>query len=501
MLPLLLACVDPTDSAEGGSASDSGDVVSTLPTEVPLAEVDVLVIGAGAGGLASAWAARDAGASVIIVEREVVAGGATPNAGNYWAAGTSWQADGGVEDSAALALSEWSSFTGGDGDSPVVQAFVEGSAGVLDWLVSLGAGFDLSIAIAADTGSKPRFHQLSHTSARPPVNAVAETLVAESWFQTTATELVLDGDDVAGVWVTDAAGARGWIHAAAVVVATGGFTRNDAIVFEALPALEAQDTWIESFPGMDGNGLAMAGAAGAAEQNMDHLGIYAHGVADAKIGQPEVMVIAGLDSALVVDAAGVRVTDERQFGSVSMGTRYLTEGPFYAIADDVLWTRLSLQGRGFNYLEDPEGIMLTAAAYEALVPVAQGEDAEALGSALGIDGAGLAASLDRYNTDAATGTDTEFGKPSYVFTPLGKAPFRGLPIVLGRAKSFGGLATNIDGAVLRADGSVIVGLYAAGEACGFLGDPAIGSGLNGSVTSAWWSGLRSGAAAAGAAGG
>lgn len=496
MLPLLLACVDPTDSAEGDSALDSDDVASTLPTEDPLADVDVVVIGSGAGGLASAWAAREAGASVLIVERADAAGGATVNAGNYWAAGSTWQAAAGVEDSAALAISEWSSFTGGDGDSPVVQAFVQASAGVLDWLAGLGAGFGLSQSVAADTGSKPRFHQLSPDAGRPPVNVVADTLVAESWFQTTATELVLDGDAVRGVWVTDTAGAPGWIHAGAVVVATGGFTRNDALVYEAVPALAAQETWIEAFPGMDGNGLALATAVGAAEQNMDHLGLYAHGVADARLGQPEVMVIVGLDSALVVDAGGRRVNDERQFGSVAMGTRYLAEGPYYAIVDDVLWTRVSLQGRGFNYLADPEPMTLTGAEYESVRTVAQGDDALALGDALGIDGAGLAASLERYNIDAATGIDTEFGKPAPAFTPLGKAPLRGLPIVLGRAKSFGGLATNSDGAVLGADGSVIVGLYAAGEACGFLGDPAIGSGLNGSVTSAWWSGLRSGSAAA-----
>ncbi len=496
MLPLLFACVDPTDSAEGDTAVDSDDVASTLPTEAPLAEVDVVVIGSGAGGLASAWAAREAGASVLIVERADTAGGATVNAGNYWAAGTTWQSAAGIEDSAALAISEWSGFTGGDGDSPVVKAFVEGSAGVLDWLAGLGAGFGISSSVAADTGSKPRFHQLSSEAGRPPVNVVAETLVGESWFLTTATELVLDGEAVAGVWVTDAAGAPGWIHAGAVVVATGGFTRNDAIVHAALPALQDQSTWIEAFPGMDGNGLALAAAAGATEQNMDHLGLYAHGVADARHGQPEVMVIVGLDSSMVVDATGARVTDERQFGSVAMGTRYLTEGPYYAIVDDVLWARINLQGRGFNYLGDPEAMTLTGAEYEALHPVLLGEDAETLGTALGIDGAGLAASLQRYNSDAAAGTDTEYAKPSSSFTPLGKAPLRGLPIVLGRSKSFGGLATDLDGAVIRADGSVIVGLYAAGEACGFLGDPAIGSGLNGSVTSAWWSGLLSGTSAA-----
>jgi hypothetical protein len=55
---------------------------------------------------------------------------------------------------------------------------------------------------------------------------------------------------------------------------------------------------------------------------------------------------------------------------------------------------------------------------------------------------------------------------------------------------------DVTGAVLDPRGAPIPGLYAAGEASGFLGTEAVGRGFNGSITAAWWSGLRAGAAAA-----
>lgn len=492
-LLVLVGCLAPVETGDTG---EGGGMAPGLPSVEPIAVVDVLVIGSGAGGMAAAWAAREAGASVLLVERSSTPGGASINASNYWAAGTRWQTNAGVSDSAALAIAEWESFTGGDAGATAVQEFVEGSAGVLDWLESLGSAFNLVSAVGADTGSARRTHALATNGAPSPMKVLGDSLAAELRLDTTVTELVLNGADVAGAWITPTEGEAGWVQAGTVVVATGGFTRNDALVFEAVPELASHATWVEAFPGMDGNGLEFTWAAGAASQNLERLGLYAHGVEDAKLGQPEVMVVVGLDSALVVDAAGNRVTDERSFGSVAMGTRYLTEGPFYAIADDVLWSVLQVQGRGFNYIGDPDGILLTAAEYESSHGVALGEDAEALGRALGIDPAGLAASLAAYNADAELGLDSQFGKPAPEFGPLTEGPWRGLPLVLGRSKSFGGLATNDVGAVLTQDGRSIRGLYAAGEVCGFLGDPGVGSGINGSITMAFWSGLRAGEAAA-----
>jgi fumarate reductase flavoprotein subunit len=65
--------------------------------------VPVFVIGAGACGLVAALAARDAGAEVLVLERDASPSGSTAlSSGFVPAAGTRFQRDAGVADSAAL---------------------------------------------------------------------------------------------------------------------------------------------------------------------------------------------------------------------------------------------------------------------------------------------------------------------------------------------------------------------------------------------------------------
>lgn len=460
--------------------------------DAPLAEVDVLVIGAGAGGLGAAAAAREAGATVALVERSSVVGGAARFATNHWAAGTAQQAAEGVDDSPDLALAEWAELTGGEPDDASVRAFVEGAAGTLAWLEGLGVGFTLAPTLSADTGSVRRLHT---PDALHPVDAVGPGLAEHTRLDTTATGLVLDGPRVAGAEV-DGPDGPGWIAAGAVVVATGGFTRNDALVAGYAPELAEAAPWYESHPGMDGNGLGLAQAAGATLAHMDEVGAYAHGVADANLGAPEVMILAAVQETLVVDALGRRVADERLFDSAAMGARYLDEGPFWAVYDDARWPLQRFEGRAYNYAADPAAAAVDGPGYEARVAVPRGDDLDALAGAAGLDADGLAATVAAYNLAAETGEDATFGKPAEYLHPVATPPFRAVPIVLARAKSWGGIATDARGAALDDAGTPIPGLFAAGEACGFLGTPAVGTGFNGSITAAWWSGRRAGAAAA-----
>ena len=88
-------------------------------------------------------------------------------------------------------------------------------------------------------------------------------------------------------------------------------------------------------------------------------------------------------------------------------------------------------------------------------------------AALGIPAGNLAATLDRYNENAADGHDPDFHKqPDYV-AAQDKGPWAAFDLSLGRAMysgfTMGGLTVSIDGEVLRDDGSPVAGLYAAGR--------------------------------------
>ena len=89
-----------------------------------------------------------------------------------------------------------------------------------------------------------------------------------------------------------------------------------------------------------------------------------------------------------------------------------------------------------------------------------------LEAALGIPAGNLAATLDRYNADAIRGEDPDFHKQSDYVAAQDNGPWAAFDLSLGRAMysgfTMGGLSVSLDGEVLREDGSVVPGLYAAG---------------------------------------
>src|ERR1700728_2534616 len=146
-------------------------------------EADVVVIGSGATGLPAAIVAREAGASVIVVEAENHVGGhAITSGGNLpLGGGTSYQKKYGVEDSADLFfqdLTDWSVVeTNGFppyryNDREIIRAFADNSVRASEWLLAHGVkvidgppnkvGQEIGIAalrtMQIDVATGPRVH-------------------------------------------------------------------------------------------------------------------------------------------------------------------------------------------------------------------------------------------------------------------------------------------------------------------------------------------------------
>jgi 3-oxosteroid 1-dehydrogenase len=103
---------------------------------------------------------------------------------------------------------------------------------------------------------------------------------------------------------------------------------------------------------------------------------------------------------------------------------------------------------------------------------------EALAAEIDVPAAALRATLDRFNGFATHGVDEDFHRgesaydkyysdptvrPNPSLHVIDKAPFYAVKIVPGDLGTKGGLVTDERARVLRADGSVIPGLYAAGN--------------------------------------
>ena len=90
-----------------------------------------------------------------------------------------------------------------------------------------------------------------------------------------------------------------------------------------------------------------------------------------------------------------------------------------------------------------------------------GADAAELAANMGVDAENLAATIDACNAAVGAGFDAEFERiPTVKLEP----PFVALPVVPCEIITYGGVARNENGEVIRADGTLIPGLYVGGEA-------------------------------------
>jgi len=124
---------------------------------------------------------------------------------------------------------------------------------------------------------------------------------------------------------------------------------------------------------------------------------------------------------------------------------------------------------------------------------------------LGIPQGNLVATLDRYNTYAARGEDPDFHKQPEFLAPQDKGPWGAFDMSLGKAMyagfTVGGLATSVDGQVLREDGSVVPGLYAVGACASNIAQDGKGYASGTQLGEGSFFGRRAGAHAARRAGG
>ena len=136
---ILNAAADALTQAGGDAEALKAKEVPAEATQDETLEADVVVLGAGAAGLAAGIEAANAGADVIILEKQGVTGGATARSGGkLLAAGTTWQEKQNIEDDPQL-MYDYLKGIGGDLiDDAKLQEFCDNAVADMTWLEGHG---------------------------------------------------------------------------------------------------------------------------------------------------------------------------------------------------------------------------------------------------------------------------------------------------------------------------------------------------------------------------
>lgn len=486
-----------TDSG-GDTGGDSGDSGGDSAEPVVFdTTVDVIVVGSGPAGAAATVTAMEAGATVIVFEREEEAGMGMRLAGLVFGVDTRWQAAEGVSDSVEAAIAEWPEITGANA-SEGVQAFITNSGANLEWLEAKGAEI-VGPMEDLDAGSVARLHQMGWDD--DPWPTFTEGYEPELRLGVEVTEPVVHEGVVVGVrWRDTVTGEEGATGAGAVVIATGGFLRNRDRVNAVVPALADRELLYETNPSSNGGGLPFLDLAGAGSLRPEDIGMYVHALQDPAEAEGEALVAFMPEGMVLVDSAGNRFIDEEWSKSFDLFEQ-LPSGDVFGVTSGPNAESLTFMRPAYNWVVVDEPEMLSIPDIQDLgsTDVFMGADPAELATLAGLDPDTFTATLDAYNTAAYTGTADAYGREPQPEEAIDGAPFVAVRLTPGLAKAFGGVATDASGHVLTSTGEPIPGLFAAGEVTGMVLGGGGGDGFSGSVNACYWSGRVAGASAAASA--
>lgn len=403
-------------------------------------DIDVVVVGGGMAGLSAALEAANNGAKVILLEKMPAVGGSTVRSGGkILAANTSFQQAAGIKDDPK----DFAKFLMEIGENKVDKSFIDlianNSAAQIEWLVSNGVKLSSKIEPLHSSRTPARGHFTENGSGAgftQPLEAKLKEKGVEILYQTPAISLIQNQGKVVGVNAKNTAGDEYTINAKAVILATGGFTRNPEMIAKYYPSAGKFVTGVGD--GNTGDGITMGLSAGAdlvmpdggINLTLNHQTYYGYGE----------------------EADGLFVTPA--------GERFMNEKLFHFTRTRIM---MDLKIDNCWYVFDEKTFNdRVAKAIEAKGAV-EASSIEELATKMKADPAKLKATVDEYNKMAKAGKDTKFNKEAKYMKPIEKGKFYAVNLIMSNSGTHGGLKINIDGQVIDTKGAVIPGLYAAGE--------------------------------------
>lgn len=422
--------------------------------------VDVVVIGGGGAGLASAVSAHQNGATVLVLEKMSRVGGNTMISGAaYNAVDPERQKAQGIEDSVEKHYTQ--TYEGGDklGNPELIKVLVENAYPTIEWLEGLGMEFKDELFTVLG-GLWPR----AHAPAKPLGTGFIETFTnyidknkdkMEVMVNTKATEIIMENGKAVGV---KAVGENGDVIVKAtkgVIIASGGFGNNPEMREEYnkhWPTLVNIKSTNHS--GATGDGIKMAKAVGANLVGMEWIQLLPMG--DPETGSLLGNIEQSVENRIFINKDGNRFVDEGARRDVM--TKALMEQK-----DSFMWVVLDSQnyptGDEKNHFNESINELVAAGrAYKA-------DTLEDLAKQMGVDPANFVKSVEEFNANVDSKTADEFGRTLYQWK-IDKAPYYAGARVPTVHHTMGGIEIDTETHALDTAGNIIPNLYAAGEITG-----------------------------------
>ncbi|MBR3020210.1 MAG: FAD-dependent oxidoreductase [Clostridia bacterium] len=420
---------------------------------------DILVIGAGVAGMSAALAARESGLNVTVIDKMAAVGGTTNLAGGILVCVDSdLFKDNRLEsDSLEAILAYWKAHmaqSGVDSGYPdwdrLENVLAETGANV-DWLVANGIEFGAEPYAASATYPMALANGGGAGLASMLCKSMTEkgvTLITEC----KGTELIVDETGAVVGAKAETADSIITFHAKSVILATGGISQNEELVAKYSPKLHRAGLVPTSAVSHTGDGFLMALEVGAGTFDS-----FATPLFGTTVDPTFAALNPAASSLTIYGQLGVNA-DGMRFGNEAASAGW---DVYDYTASDMIQNGIA----PFWYIydsSDPAVAEILESGVENDV-VAKGETIEELALDMHVYTAVLKYTFDAYNEAAAVGEDAEFNKPAMFLNALTQAPFYAVKVYPTTFGSAGGVTTTEQGRVTRQDGTVIPGLYAAGE--------------------------------------
>lgn len=419
---------------------------------------DVVVIGGGLAGYCAALAAAEAGADVLLLEKQAQVGGSTVLSGGYFAfAGTDLQAAHGVTDSNELLFSDLRAVGEEKNDPALVGTYVNRQFTTYEWLRKNDIKFNL--LEQASGQSVPRAHRARPLDVINTLSQKADDTGRVRIFVNVAVQRLDRNDHGIEVVRAHFKGSECEIAVrSGLVIASGGFSRSEALLETFAPS-QSQALRMGG-SGNTGDGLRMAWELGANFRDMGYIkGTFgAHPRANGDIS---LIILALYRGAIAVNRQARRFVDE-SLSYKLLGDACLSQpdGIVFQIFDHTLMAKSAPGAPLYDFAYARQrGFMVEA------------DDLVGLAEKIGLNATTLKATIDAYNRDVDAGRDATFGRDGLThhagaLARIETPPFYAYPSTSALLATYGGLAVDPEMRVYNVFNEPIDGLFAAGEVVG-----------------------------------